>query len=54
MLSLDDAKQADIPLITRTVLENLEARLREDPALSPGAPVPFYRMAHGEFCREFL
>lgn len=53
-LSLDDAKQADIPLITRTVLENLEARLREDPALSPGAPVPFYRMAHGEFCREFL
>lgn len=53
-LSFGEAKQADIPLITKAVLENLEARLRDDPQLAPGGAVPFYRMVGGEFIREFL
>ncbi len=53
-LPLAEAKQADIPTITRTILSELEQRLVEDPALSPGGPVPFYRMLHNRFRREVV
>lgn len=53
-LPLHKATEADIPTITRTVLTELLARLRDDPELSPGTPVPFYYMRHNRFCRDIL
>ncbi|WP_315919588.1 NUDIX domain-containing protein [Mesorhizobium sp. SP-1A] len=53
-LPLAQAKQADIPSITRTILEELETRLRDDPRLDPGRPVPFYRLVRTRFMRELL
>lgn len=53
-LPLAKAKDADIPPITRTVLDELEKRLADDPRLSPGGPVPFYRMIRKRFVRELL
>lgn len=50
-LTLDDAKAADIPAITHTVLEEVERRLE------PGGhrrAVPFYYMRGGTFRRETL
>lgn len=53
-LDLAEAVEADIPLITRTVIEELGQRLLDDPDLTPGGPVPFYRMIHGQFRRDVL
>lgn len=53
-LPLAKARQADIPDITRTVLEGLQTRLAQDPLLSPGARVPFYRLVRNRFVREIL
>ncbi|MFU0504544.1 NUDIX hydrolase [Pseudaminobacter sp. NGMCC 1.201702] len=53
-LPLSEAREADIPAITRTVLGELEKRLADDPDLNPGAPVPFYRMLHNRFVRAVL
>ena len=53
-LPIGDAKLADIPAITRTVLEELERRLERDPQLRPGGAVPFYRMLRNRFVREIL
>lgn len=53
-LPLPEARQADIPAITKTILEVLEQRLAQDPLLRPGGPVPFYRMLHKRFVREIL
>ena len=53
-LPIGEAKRADIPTITRTVLEELEKRLQRDPQLSPGGDVPFYRMIRNRFVREIL
>ncbi len=53
-LPISQAKEADIPAITRTVLGDLEAQLQEDPYLSPGCPAPFYYMRHNRFCRDVL
>lgn len=53
-LPLAEAKKADIPGITRTVLGDLEARLEADPDLKPGGPVPFYYLRHNRFQRDIL
>jgi 8-oxo-dGTP pyrophosphatase MutT (NUDIX family) len=53
-LPLEQAKAADIPAITRTVLDELEQRLANDPLLEPGGPVPFYRMIRNCFVRDLL
>ncbi len=53
-LPISEAKQADIPAITKTILGELELRLRDDPKLSPGGPVPFYRFLRNRFTRELL
>jgi 8-oxo-dGTP pyrophosphatase MutT (NUDIX family) len=53
-LPIAQAKDADIPSITRTVLGELEKRLETDPVLHPGGAVPFYRMLHNRFHRELL
>ena len=53
-LPIAQAREADIPTITRSVLGDIEARLKSDPELAPGGPVPFYYMRHNRFCREIL
>lgn len=53
-LTLDEAKGADIPAITKMVLESLEERLSLDPDLAPGGPAPFFRMIGKRFVRDIL
>jgi 8-oxo-dGTP pyrophosphatase MutT (NUDIX family) len=53
-LTLDEAAEADVPAITRTILGEIRQRLADDPDLTPHAPVPFYFMQHRRFCRELL
>jgi 8-oxo-dGTP pyrophosphatase MutT (NUDIX family) len=53
-LTLEDARKADIPTITSTILADLEKRLAADPGLAPGGEVPFYRMQHNRFQRDVL
>lgn len=53
-LPIAEAKEAEVPAITRTILEELERQLAADPTLPPGAPTPFYRMAGKRFVRELL
>jgi 8-oxo-dGTP pyrophosphatase MutT (NUDIX family) len=53
-LRLAEARAADIPLITKTVLEGLVTRLAADPQLEPGAAVPFFRMVGNRFRRDVL
>jgi hypothetical protein len=37
-----------------TILEEVQKRLADDPRLSPGGPVPFYRMLNNRFVRDLL
>ncbi|MGX5846786.1 NUDIX hydrolase [Mesorhizobium sp. PL10] len=53
-LPLAKAREADIPDITRTILQDLEKRLADDPRLRPGGSVPFYRLVRNRFVREVL
>ena len=54
-LPLAEAKQADIPGITRMILDELDTRLAADPLLRPGGgAVPFYRLVGRQFVRELL
>ncbi len=53
-LPLAKAREADIPDITRMILDELEKRLTHDPLLRPGGPVPFYRLVRNRFTREIL
>lgn len=51
-LPVQEAQQADIPAITKTILNELQERLAIDPELRPGAQVPFYRMVRNSFIRD--
>lgn len=53
-LPLGEAMRADIPNITRSVLGDLEAQLRQDRDLAPGGKVPFYRMYRNSFRRDLI
>jgi hypothetical protein len=53
-LPISDAKEADIPTITRTILGDLETRLLTDPELKPGGEVPFYYLRNNRFQRDIL
>jgi 8-oxo-dGTP pyrophosphatase MutT (NUDIX family) len=53
-LPLAQAREADIPAITRMILEELEQRLAADPQLRPGGDVPFYRLVRTHFVRDLL
>lgn len=53
-LPLAEARKADIPDITRMILEELERRLADDPLLRPGGAVPFFRLVRTRFVREIL
>ncbi len=49
-LSFSDARETNLPLITRVVLNEIESRLTAD--LFPRPPVPFYYYLHGRAHRE--
>lgn len=51
-LSLDDAKALELPTITLTIIEELQARLAVDPDLDPATPVPYYYWRGSGFVRE--
>lgn len=53
-VSLPDAMELDIPNPTRVVLGDLRQRLGDDPDLSPGYSVPYYRMLHGRIQKAIL
>ncbi|MCV0397017.1 MAG: NUDIX hydrolase [Rhizobiaceae bacterium] len=53
-LPFEEAVAADIPTITRTILGELEKRLETDPELTPGRPIPFYRMLRNRFIRVLI
>ncbi len=53
-LPLPQARDLDIPMITRTILDELEKQLAANPDLEPGTPVPYFRMLHGRFVRATL
>jgi 8-oxo-dGTP pyrophosphatase MutT (NUDIX family) len=52
--SLDEARQQDLPSITRMVLDDLEERLVGGTISDPEAPVPFYFMRGACFHRKLL
>ena len=45
-LTLDEARALDLPSITRTVLDEVEARVRD--GADPSRPIPFYRFSRGK------
>ena len=51
-LSFAQAKKADVPNITRAIIEEVESRL--EAGNSVRLPVPFYSMRRGRFHRETL
>jgi 8-oxo-dGTP pyrophosphatase MutT (NUDIX family) len=53
-LPLAEARTAEIPTITQTILAELDKRLASDPHLEPGGAVPFFRMVGKRFVRDIL
>ena len=53
-LTLEEAREKELPMITKTILSDLEKRLLKDPDLLPETPVPFYSFRNGDFHRELL
>lgn len=54
-LTFADAAQADIPMITRTILDDLRKRLETDPLLSAhDIAIPSYSMRGKRFIRELV
>ena len=51
-MSLDEAKQLDMPAVTGVMLEELDGRIAD--GFGHDLPVPFYRMIRGSFLREML
>ncbi|MEM9222482.1 MAG: NUDIX hydrolase [Pseudomonadota bacterium] len=51
---ISDAMELPLPIITVTVLDELRARLADDPQLSPDRPVPYYRWRGRGFVRKLL
>jgi 8-oxo-dGTP pyrophosphatase MutT (NUDIX family) len=53
-LSIGEASAADVPAITRTILGELDKRLKADPELEPGGAVPYYRLVRDTFTRDLI
>lgn len=53
-LTIDDARDLDLPAITRVVLEDLGDRLRQGGLSASAAPVPYYHFKNGSFRRDLL
>ena len=53
-LTLEDARDLDLPTITRVILEDLGDRLRLNQYSDTKAHVPFYHQKNGSFRRDML
>ena len=53
-LTLDAAKKLELPVITVTVLDELQKRLAADPSLKPTTEVPFYHLKGKTFLRDMI
>jgi 8-oxo-dGTP pyrophosphatase MutT (NUDIX family) len=53
-LTLDAARELDIPRITRLVLEDLSEQLADGTLDAGTNPVPFYYMRNGSFMRDLI
>ena len=51
-VTIEQAKKLELPVITLTVLEDLEERIAK--GFAPELPVPFYYERFGRFVRELL
>nr|WP_245273561.1 NUDIX hydrolase [Phyllobacterium sp. UNC302MFCol5.2] len=51
-LPFAQARQLDIPEITRLIIKEAETLLGENPSLTPGSALIQYRMKYGRFVRE--
>ena len=51
-VDFDEAKQLDLPTITKVVIQEVEARIAG--GFAPYLPVPFFWEKHGSFVREEL
>jgi hypothetical protein len=51
-VTIDEARSLDLPVITLTVLEDLEDRAAQ--GFAHELPVPFYYERRGRFVRELL
>ncbi len=53
-LTIDAARKLDLPVITVSVLQELEDRLAADPTLSPTTDVPFFHLRGKTFLRDLI
>ncbi len=53
-LGFDEARNLELPRITRTVISELEERLKHDPELDPAVKVPFYYLRGNSFQRDMI
>lgn len=53
-LTLAEAREKELPMITNKILTDLEHRLETDPDLSPKTAVPYYFVRNGSFVRELI
>ncbi len=53
-LTLEETRDADLPIITQKILSDLAERLAHDPDLAPQTPVPLYFARGNGFARELI
>ncbi len=53
-LKFEDALQLELPVITVTVLKDLQKRLKTDPTLEPSTKMPFYHLKGKNFLRDLI
>ncbi|MEM9733771.1 MAG: NUDIX hydrolase [Pseudomonadota bacterium] len=53
-MTIGEAKQLELPVITVTVLDELQKRLKDDPELKPGYEAPFFHMRGKTFLRDLI
>ncbi len=53
-LSIDEAKNLELPVITVTVLDELKRRLTHDPQLQPATKLPFFHLKGKTFLRDMI
>ncbi|MEL6750680.1 MAG: NUDIX hydrolase [Pseudomonadota bacterium] len=53
-LTIEQAHDLELPVITKTILNELSERLKADPDLSPATEIPFHHMKNGTFQRDLI
>jgi len=53
-LTIEDALKLELPVITVTILNELQKRLEADPQLSPSTDLPFFYLKGNAFARDLI